>query len=694
MPFDCLEDAWYNSLENGLLEWKEDNSFKILGGVKMDTKMVFSQLLIDLLDSCMGESENWSFDAINSPLLIREFMYDDDAGLGEYAAEKNVDEEAILAFLDSHSGLRRNLLRENKETDKKNEGENQAVEEEEDKYRSEHDTDLVFVDEKGNEGKYPIAEEVRIIFEKANEICAENHFKVMEPIHVLVAMFTVDDPTLRSYLEDLCLNYRQAKKEFTKKDIFKTRLIPYSLSGFLSCMNSKVNTKKPCEILMRDKEVEQIWNICLKKNKRNTAIVGDAGVGKTALVEKMVYELEVGTCPERFKDYVIYSLDVNALIAGTTLRGQTEERIKTLIQFLEEQDNAILFIDELHTILGAGACKSGEMDFANALKPTLARGDIIVIGATTLDEYEKYIMQDSALSRRFEKIVVEEPKAHEVYPMIKNKIQALSEFHHVKISRSMVEYAIMIANCFAFEKKNPDKTLDLIDRSMVVASRKKKKSVDKNCILANYQIFYELYDGNENEHKKVTAYHEVGHYLIGKFSPRLEHLQMLAVSIMPAEWYLGVTCYEQRKDKMPFKNKDFYIDMLAFHLGGRVAENIFTKDFTSGAGQDLNNATRLAFDVITKCGLGSEEGTRNSIFLNTEDYPMLSEKSTNLVNSEVQKLIELAYQRALSIIEERKELLEVLVNQLLKTPIMSEMELDCICKQYMKEKCEEEYIND
>ena len=116
----------------------------------MDTKMVFSQLLIDLLDSCMGESEEWSFDAINSPLLIREFMYDDDDGLGEYASEKNVDEEVILSFLDSHSGMRRGLLRENKETDKKNE-ENTPVEEKEGQYRSEHDTDLIFVDEKGKE---------------------------------------------------------------------------------------------------------------------------------------------------------------------------------------------------------------------------------------------------------------------------------------------------------------------------------------------------------------------------------------------------------------------------------------------------------------------------------------------------------------------------------------------------------------
>lgn len=667
---------------------------KKLGGVFMEPKVLFSQVLVDLLDSCMGESENWSFDAINSPLLLREFMYDDDATLGEYAADKKVDEEAILSFLDSHCGLRKSLLRENKETDKKKEvlsdhtkQENEQKDEDkakEDEYRSEHDTDLAIKDELGRDIKYPIAEEVRVIFEKVFAICEEHHFKIVEPIHVVVAMFMVDDPTLKSYLEDLNLNYRQAKKEYTKPSIFKSRMIPYSLSSFLRCLNEKVDTKKPCEILMRDKEMEQIWNICLKKNKRNTVIVGEAGVGKTALFELMAYQLEAGICPKRFENYVIYSLDVNAMIAGTTFRGQAEERIKTLIEFLEEQKNAILTIDELHTILGAGACREGKMDFANALKPTLARGDTIVIGATTMEEYKKHIMQDSALSRRFEIVVVEEPKSDEVYPMIKNKIQTLSEFHQVKISKPMVEYAIMIAHCFAFEKKNPDKTLDLIDRSMVVASRANKEEVDKESILANYKIFYELFSGNGEESKKSTAYHETGHYLVGKYSGRLVFMRMLAVSIMPAEDYMGVTCYENRKDRIFYGNKEDYIDLIAFRLAGRVAEKIFTKDVSSGAGEDLNNATRLAFNILTKYGLGSEEGMKNSVYLNTPEYPMFSEQATNLVNSEVQKLITLGYHRAEQIIEEHKGLLEMIVRQLLKTPIMSETELDKICKRYEK----------
>lgn len=433
--------------------------------------------------------------------------------------------------------------------------------------------------------------------------------------------------------------------------------------------------------------MEQIWNISLKKNKRNTIIVGEAGVGKTALIEKMTYEIVKGTCPERFKDFNVISLDVNSLIAGTTFRGQAEERIKDLINFLEKHDNVILFIDEVHTILGAGSCFEGEMDLANALKPILARGDTIVIGATTNHEYEAYFARDAALTRRFEKVVVEEPVVKDVYPMIKNKVISLSQFHGIKISKQMVEFAIMIANCFAFEKKNPDKTLDLIDRSMVSAYRKGKKSVNKGSILANFGIFFDLYKEMGEDARKEVAYHEAGHYIVGKTSGRLVNINWLAISIMPAENYLGVTCYEYRKDKVPFRNREYYIDLLAFDLGGRVAEKAFHEDFTSGAGQDLDDATRQAFDVITKYGMSiGREEDRNNIFLNTPDYPMFTEKSANQINEEVQKLINIAYKRAEEIIKEHKELLEIIVEELLKKKIMSETELDVVWQKYFKAK--------
>ena len=659
----------------------------------MQFKVGLSERSVCLLDACIEDLDAWHFDAINAPTLLEKLGFEEKSYLEDYLLGEGLDDdENIFGYTSAYIGTRQKKLKVEQNSSEKdskavNEKEENDSEKETTMYLSEFYTSMSFKDEKGEMHSYGVDEEVATILEKLMELCAEHKIRYAEPSHIMAAMFAVNNMTLRNLFTDMGFNFKTAKKYFTSSELFKLNIIPYSLAGFLTCLNEKIDPKKPCEILMRDKEVEQIWNISLKKNKRNTVIVGEAGVGKTALIEKITYDIVKGTCPERFKNFVVINLDVNSLIAGTTYRGQAEERIKELIEFLEEQDNVILFIDEAHTMLGAGSCFEGEMDLSNALKPILARGDTIAICATTDEEYQKYFTRDAALSRRFERVTVDEPVSKKVYPMIRNKVRALSQFHHVKITKAMVEYIIMIAHCFAFEKKNPDKTLDLIDRSMVVAYRKGKAEVDKECVLENFGIFYELFNGMGEDARKEVAYHEAGHYIVGKASERLVQYHMLAVSIMPAEDYLGVTCYEYRKDKLPFTNKDYYIDDIAFNLGGRVAEKKFRKVCTSGASADLNNATRRAFQVVTQLGMTSEEqGERNVVFLNTENYPMFSEKAINMVNDEVQKLISDAYQRAEQLIEENKELLELIVSKLLEKQIMSEAELDKIWQQYLKRK--------
>jgi len=338
------------------------------------------------------------------------------------------------------------------------------------------------------------------------QMAKESGFSVIEPAHFTVAMFKHEPPVLKEFFKDIEIEFLEAKKFFTSNTIWSLSLIPLELKSFMRCLNDDVDVSKPCEILMRDDEVNKIWNICHKMTKRNTVIIGEAGVGKSALIEKITYDIVAGTCPRKFKNFSVISLDVNSLIAGTSYRGDAEERIKGVIEFLEKHDNVILFIDEVHTILGAGSCFEGEMDFANALKPILARGKTIVIGATTNDEYEAYFAQDAALSRRFETVIVEEPESSKVYTMIENKVKTLSDYHNVKISRKMIEYIIMISNCFNFEKKNPDKTLDLIDRSLVSAELKGKKRVDKNDVLSNYDIYFKRFACMSEKTKKETDY--------------------------------------------------------------------------------------------------------------------------------------------------------------------------------------------
>lgn len=521
----------------------------------------------------------------------------------------------------------------------------------------------------------PADDEVSKVFGELLKIIGKYNITEIEPLHITSAMFMTDNKDFKQFFRDIDSNYDDAKKHFHPDRILVCGVIPCQLAGFLSTMNDKVDGKSPCEILCRDKEVYSIWNICLKKNKRNTIIVGEPGVGKSALIEKLTHDINSGNCPKKFKNYKVIVLDVNALIAGTSYRGDAEERIKDLITFLETHHDVILFIDEVHTILGAGSCFEGEMDLANALKPILARGDTIVIGATTEEEYEKYFLKDGALSRRFEKVEVKEPLAEKVYPMIKNKLLSLTKYHGITISREMVDYSILVASCFAFEKKNPDKTLDLIDRAMVSATRAGKDHVDKDCILDNFGIYFEMWENMSEDTKKEVAYHEAGHYIVGKASGKLVRYNWLAVSIMPAEDYLGVTVFEDDDRKIPFANTDYYIDNIAFHLGGRVAENMFRKDFTSGASADLEQATKQAFNLVTKLGMGNDS-IENRVYLNTENYPMFSEKAANLINDEINKVVKKSFDRATEILEVNTDILEAIVAALVEKRIMSETELD------------------
>ncbi len=674
----------------------------------MDFKLYLSKDSVKMLDECVGDFGTWHFDAINQPLLLAKLISCDGAYLRDYLTEEEIDDYDIFWPIycenrknylqikedEEYTGLTQETAAKTmpnnfKPDEEKNPAKSKPAEPVNDgkQYKSERDHDFIFKDKAGREHWYPISEEFEEIVEIIIDLAKEFNFREIQPVHFTIAMFKAESEVLKLFFTDLQENFSVAKKFFTSGTILNLGVIPYDLRGFLNCLNDRVDRKKPCQILMRDKETNQIWNICLKMNKRNTIIVGEAGVGKSALIEKITYDIVTGNCPAKFKNFSVISLDVNSLIAGTTFRGEAEERIKSLIEFLQNHDNVILFIDEVHTILGAGSCFEGEMDLANALKPILARGETIVIGATTEEEYERYFKRDAALTRRFEKLVVEEPKSNKVYPMIKNKIATLSKYHGVKISKTMVEYIIMIAHCFHFEKKNPDKTLDLIDRSMVAAEMSGKKTVDQECVLSNFDIYFDLFNGMGEDARKETAYHEAGHYLIGKLSEKLVEYRMLAVSIMPTENYLGVTCYEYREDVVPFKNKDYFVDSIAMDLGGRVAEKVFTSTITAGASEDLKNANAVAFHIVSQLGMTAEDSNNvNSIYLNTPEFPMLTEKATNMLNAEKAKMVDLANKRAEEIILSNRELLDKIVKLLLRKHIVGEAELDGVCRRYFEKK--------
>jgi ATP-dependent Clp protease ATP-binding subunit ClpC len=215
-------------------------------------------------------------------------------------------------------------------------------------------------------------------------------------------------------------------------------------------------------VVGRDKEVKRIAQILSRKKKNNAVIVGDAGVGKSALVEKLALSIVKGDCPTNLLDKRIMSLDLTSLVAGTKYRGQFEERIKAILNELQEAPNVIVFIDELHTMVGAGNA-SGSMDAANILKPALARGEMQCIGATTFDEYKKSIEKDSALVRRFQKIVLKEPTQPETIDILKNLQSSYEDFHKVKYDDGVVEVIVKLSARYITDRQFPDKAIDVLD---------------------------------------------------------------------------------------------------------------------------------------------------------------------------------------------------------------------------------------
>ncbi len=290
------------------------------------------------------------------------------------------------------------------------------------------------------------------------------------PEHMLIGLLQVNDDTSK-LLKDAGLTEKglaAAIKELRKGNTVNSQTSDQqynSLQRYAKNLNELARNGKLDPVIGRDEEIRRTLHILSRRSKNNPILVGEPGVGKTAIVEGLAHRIINGDVPDNLKSRVIFSLDMGALMAGAKYRGEFEERLKSVIKEVAESDGAvILFIDEIHTLVGAGAME-GAMDAANILKPALARGELRAIGATTLNEYQKYFEKDKALERRFQKVLVDEPSQEDAISILRGLKDRYESHHQVRIKDEAIIAAVELSSRYMSDRFLPDKAIDLIDES-------------------------------------------------------------------------------------------------------------------------------------------------------------------------------------------------------------------------------------
>lgn len=288
---------------------------------------------------------------------------------------------------------------------------------------------------------------------------------------------------------------RRAQKEKKEREKTRKHLNAYCEDLTLKAREGRIDT-----IIGRDKEIGRVVQILNRRTKNNPCLIGEPGVGKTAIAEGIALKIAAGDVPFRLQDKELFLLDLTALVAGTQFRGQFESRVKGLVEEIKQAGNIILFIDEVHNLVGAGDSE-GSMNAANILKPSLSRGELQVIGATTFTEYRKYIEKDAALERRFQPVVVEEPTVADTEEMLRGVKGYYERYHRVRVEDAMLRSIVRLSERYINDRFLPDKAIDLLDEACSCASLRSKE-------LAHYDSVSREYEKSRAEEQELEQAEE------------------------------------------------------------------------------------------------------------------------------------------------------------------------------------------
>jgi len=326
--------------------------------------------------------------------------------------------------------------------------------------------------EKPSSGETGLTPRAKRIIELAIDEARQLGHSYIGTEHLLLGLLREGEGVAAGVLDSLGVTLDRARAETThiisqgmpKSKLSRTGSRTPALDQLGVDLTVKAREGKLDPVIGRVKEIERVIQILSRRTKNNPALIGEPGVGKTAIVEGLAHRIIAGDVPETLEGKRIVALDMGSLVAGTKYRGEFEERVKKVIEEIKTAGNCVLFIDEFHTMVGAGAAE-GAVDAANILKPSLSRGELQCIGATTLDDYRKHVERDAGLERRFQPVLVEEPSAEETLEILRGIKERYEEHHHLTISDEALDSAAKFAARYIPDRFLPDKAIDLIDEA-------------------------------------------------------------------------------------------------------------------------------------------------------------------------------------------------------------------------------------
>ena len=467
----------------------------------------------------------------------------------------------------------------------------------------------------------------------------------------------------------------------SKYNLTVYNIVPKTLSKYITDYTMEIAQKVYVPIIGREEEISKAWFYLSQNTKNNVFLVGDVDVGKSAIAQELIRQVTICKCPEKFYGCRVLYLNIEELLAIKS-DHKYERIIKTIKEFLKNsKEYVMLYVDD-------SIYMKMDEDLIMLLHSIIAKYNIPIIICSRIKEYESLYEEDYFIKKHENIIFVEEPEYKDVVPIIEYNIPYIEKQYGIKVSEKMAKFIVYTSPMLDAFSCNPGRSIDILEKSAMYAKLNGKTELDKECVLNCYYSRIKLFNAMSEEAKRITAYHEVGHYIVLRKSKISEAAKTLCVSILPTMDYIGVNFKYYMEEKCVDWNYDFMIESIAANLAGRVAEKEITKTISTGASADLDNANTTAESMLMKYGFSEVENQNRSFMLGgyyIKDY-LLTDSNKEIINKEIKSIIDKAYKRAEEIIQKNRGLLDIIAENLLKEYVLTEEDLEEIIKKYEESK--------